>query len=219
MSCHSTPANIAVLGYAAGAYGLDSETVESEFHWLKRVGRDRQMPPPTPEQWQDFCDQQGQWISHDDRLTDVRRARLTERVAAARSDSPDGPTFYALENLPARLSYVTDPTTVRTTLKKVQTVTDQAAKNGFQDIDSLREATLGLRRAEALLSGRQSPDASDLPDDPNSLMEEAMETTEMLDIHLATPREDSDNYRARENTYQAHRWIASSLRILKRRPA
>lgn len=216
MSCHSTPGNLAVLGYSAGAYGLDSETVESEFHWLKRVGRDRQTPAPTAAEWQEFCDKQAQWIAHDDRLSEMRRAKLGDRITAARSDTPDGATYYALENLPARLSYVTDPATVHTTLLKVQRLTDQAAKMGNTNPDSLKEAVLSLRRAEALITRRNAPDAADLPDDEYSLLEEATEATEMLDIYLATPNE-REGQASREHLYQAHRWIASALQHLKRR--
>jgi len=215
MSCHN-PSNIGVLGYCAGAFSLDSESVESEFHWLKRVGRDRRLPAPSSQDWAQFCDQQTSWISHDERLSDTRRARLLSRLETARSgDAPDGATFYALQNLPSRLTYVTDPDTVRATVTKVQFLTDRVAKTGHADENNLREAVLNLRRAEAILTRHSTPDPADLPTDMYSLVEEASEVTEMLDIYLATPTHE-EGQASREHLYQAHRWIASALRQLKR---
>lgn len=216
MSCHSTPGNLAVLGYCSGSYELDSPTVESEFHWLKRVGRDKQFPAPSPQQWQEFCDQYSQWVAHDENLGEVRRARLADRITAARSDTPDAATFYALENLPARLQFVTDPQRVRETVTKVQRYTDQAAKTGRVNIESFRDAVYNLRQAESVLRLQSAPDPADLPDDVYSLTEEAAEVTEMLDVYLDTLT-SAPGQATREHVYQAHRWIASALRHLKRR--
>lgn len=219
MSCHSTPGNLAVLGYCAGSFGLDAESVESEFHWLKRIARDRQVPPPSQEEWQAFCDRQATWVAHDERLSDVRRGRLTSRLDVARAgETPDAATFYALQNLPSRLSYVTDAATVRGTMGKVQQMTDRLAKTGHADPDHLREVVLNLRRAEAVLTRQPAPDPADLPDATTDLIDEATEVTEMLDIYLSTSArpEDTPGQATSEHLYQAHRWIASALRRLKR---
>lgn len=216
MSCHN-PSNIGVLGYCAGAFALDSESVESEFHWLKRVGRDRRFPAPSQEEWVGFCEQQASWVTHDDRLSSTRRARLLARIDTARTGgTPDGPTYYALQNLPSRLTYVTAPETVRGTLSKLQSLTDRVAKTGQADENNLREAVLNMRRAEAILTQHSAPDPAELPTDLDSLIDEASEVTEMLDIYLATPSGERTGQATREHLYQAHRWIASALRELKR---
>lgn len=217
MSCHSTPQNIAITGYCSAAYGVDPSTAETEFHWLKKVARDRGAIPPDQQQWQDFLDQQARWIAHDDRLTTTRKAQLAERIAKARDNMPDAQSFYALEHLPSRIAYVTDATTVRGTLMKVQEKTDGLSKSGTLSPSHpvMREVALDLRRAEACLNHTPMPAADDLPDHPDDVIDEILDTVESIDVYLLTPME-REHQANRERVYQAHRWIANAYRRLRR---
>lgn len=217
MSCHSTPGNLAVLGYCAGAYQLDAGSVESEFHWLKKLGKERHMAPPSDAQWQAFLDQQAQWVSHDDSLPRVRRARLADRVAAARDVLPDGPSYFALQNLPARLAYVTDAATVRSTAMKVQQRVDALlGKSGEVSIpaDRLARADVELRNALSLLQGHGADEPVMESTTADDVLTRLSDTVENIDIWVSTPLE-KDGEAVRENLYQAHRRLGVALRMLR----
>lgn len=217
MSCHSTPGNLAVLGYCAGAYQLNSTSVEGEFHWLKRLGKERRVAAPSEEQWQGFLDQQAQWVAHDGLVPRVRRARLAERIAAARDVLPDGPSFFALQNLPARLAYVTDPATVRATALKVQGRVDALIgklEEQQPDAGKLRRGDGELQEALALLQGREVEPAAPEDMSGSELVDRLSETIENIDIWVSTPL-NNEGEAVRENLYQAHKKLAVALRLLR----
>lgn len=219
MSCHSTPGNLAVLGYCAGAYQLDSRSVEGEFHWLKKLGKERRVATPSESQWQSFLDQQAQWVAHDQSVPRVRRARLAERVAAARDVLPDGPSFFALQNLPARLAYVTDAGTVRSTVLKVQTRVDEFL--GGKDVSEVpveRFAAVEaeLRNAFSLLDGTGADHPVREEGSAEDVLTRISDVVEMIDTWVSTPL-NREGEAVRENMYQAHRRITAALRMLRSR--
>jgi hypothetical protein len=109
VSCHSTQANVVLLRHGAHSYGLSPAAVETEFHWLKKIGKTRAATAPSPSEWTEFLLQREQWIRHDSRISERKRENSLTRLVESYEQVPDGPTFYALSNLPARLSQVTAP--------------------------------------------------------------------------------------------------------------
>lgn len=130
MSCHSTPANIAVLGFHAHSFSVSREAVEAEFHWLKKVGRDRAVSAPDSNEWGDFLMRHEQWARHEPGLSDKKRASMTARLRESYDQVPDGQTYYALSNIPARLNQVTDPALAQEALDKLS-----------EKVESLRSRT------------------------------------------------------------------------------
>ena len=217
MSCHSTPGNLAVLGYCSGVYQLDSRSVEGEFHWLKKLGKERRVAAPSDGQWQSFLDQQAQWVAHDQSVPRVRRARLAERVAAARDVLPDGPSFFALQNLPARLAYVTDTGTVRSTVLKVQRRVDDLL--GGKDVsgvpaERLARVEMELRNAFSLLDGNGSDHPLRVEGSREDVLTRISDTIELIDTWVSTPL-NREGEAVRENVYHAHRRISAALRLLR----
>lgn len=145
MSCHSTPANVALLGYGAHAAGLSANAVETEFHWLKKIGKSRAALAPTAAEWTELLLQREQWIRHDPGLSQRKREASLARLADSYEQVPDGPTYYALSNLPARLSQVTAPETVMNAAERVQEkVTRMAAGPAGKDDRAMRTVIDGL---------------------------------------------------------------------------
>lgn len=119
MSCHSTPANVAVLGFYAQTHRLPTTVVETEFHWLKKIGRDRAVMAPTEKEWEEFLLQRERWVKHETSITPGRREKTLARLSESYHQVPDGPTYYALNNLPVRLRQVSSPSSVLDAADKV----------------------------------------------------------------------------------------------------
>ena len=147
-----------------------------------------------------------------------RKERMLSRLdKATLSEPPDNATLYALEHLHARLAIVTDPKTAHATLQRLSERVDEFCYHKTFDsayIQQGKEALLDLLRAKAVLSSKTSeemPQAIDLPDNPDEILDELLEAVESLDISLSIPDESSSEP---ESVYRAHRWIASANRRL-----
>lgn len=205
MSCHSTPANVAVLGFYAQTMKLPSRAVENEFHWLKKMGRDRSVAAPTLEEWNDFLIQRERWVKHDSVLTAHRKETTLERLANSYEQVPDGPTYYALNNLPVRLNQVTAPSCIHDALNKVSARAERL-EEGSHGKDSQHALSV---MAEAVWEA-----AGDLGSDllrrsgnsPHEDIPRGLEEIRRLDMKEVTPAQ----------IYSGHEKLLKSLRATRR---
>jgi len=205
MSCHSTPVNVAILGFYTQTMKLPSRAVETEFHWLKKIGRDRSVAAPTLEEWNNFLIQRERWVTYDNMLTAHRKETTLERLANSYEQVPDGPTYYALSNLPVRLNQVTDPNCIHSALNKVSTRIEKLTSGGHgkNNQDSLNVM------AEAIWEA-----ASDLGSDvlrrkdtnPHEDILQGLEEVRRLDMKEVSPAQ----------IYSGHEKILKSLRVTRK---
>lgn len=204
MSCHSTPANVAVLGYCGKAFNLPAAAVESEFHWLKKIGKDRAMPIPERAEWEEFVLQRERWVKHDDTLSDVRKERTLARLRDSYDQVPDGPTFYALSNLPVRLAQVTDPAYVEQAAGKVLARLDGLMTTQGKGMPRLDAAAATLHQAAIVLRCHV--------DDPGDA-----QPSSVRDLAQQVQQKDLKE-RTNEELYSAQQMLHQTLRLLRRRP-
>lgn len=81
--------------------GEDKTKLNSIFAELRREGKERQIETPSSEEVRDFADQQRVRTKFDSAIPERKRNSLVESWVKAREESPDGPTFYAWQNMRA----------------------------------------------------------------------------------------------------------------------
>lgn len=225
MSCHSTNANLGVIGSAARTYGLPQSIAENEFHLLKQraaAGAEALGEEETPEQrqeeekeWREFLDRQALWVSGADFIPAERRFKLGDRLVAAANDPmPDASTRYALQNLHARLASISSDKAAKETLQSLSTRIQAMISSPPSDevLDDLREASLDLERAQAVVYNWEEPDPLEYPETPDAIVDRMLDSAEMLDTYLSV-RSEGEQKRS-ERVYWAHRWLASAQRRL-----
>lgn len=206
MSCHSTPANVAVLGFHAHSFSVSRDAVEAEFHWLKKVGRDRAVSAPDPHEWEDFLMRQEQWARHEPGLSDKKRASITARLRESYDQVPDGQTYYALSNIPARLSQVTDTSLAQDALNRVRDRIDTLRSTSpSKDTDArLPDALSPLLSALGHIRSSGEPILGKESDEDSA----GFDYTALQDVRV-------DNL-SRNDIYLLHRSAMESLRKLRR---
>lgn len=203
MSCHSTPANVAVLGYCGKAFSLPATAVENEFHWLKKIGKDRAMPVPERSEWEEFVLQRERWVKHDDTLSAAHKERTLARLRDSFDQVPDGPTFYALVNLPVRLAQVTDPAYVEQAADKVISRLDGLMTSQGKGMPRLDAAAAALHQASIILK-------CDVPDRTHA------QPTRVRELAQQVRQKDMKECTSGE-LYSAQQMLHQALRLLRRR--
>jgi len=223
MSCHSTNANLGVIGFAARSYGLPQSIAENEFHLLKQRSaagaKELDLPEEATEQdskeWKEFLEQQSLWVSGADFLPPERRYKIGDRITAALSDPmPDSATRYALQTLHTRLSTISSDKVARDTLTSVTGRVQKMILSppDHADIAEIREAALDLERAQSVVYDWEEPDPLEYPEMPDGIVDRMMDASEMLDAYLSVP--SGGEKKRSERVYWAHRWLASAQRRL-----
>lgn len=100
MVCRQSPLGSAMSTLARGNSGLEDNQCLSLMHALMREGSDE--PAPTSAQWNTFIDGVISDIRSGAYIVPPRSRGLLERLEAARSETPEGPRFYAIQRIMRR---------------------------------------------------------------------------------------------------------------------